>query len=117
MLRLLCVICICLVAFPAFCESAANYQVGTITAVKPHYPTGDEGSEIVRYDVSVKVGDTIYLTLYAPPFGMNTVKYAAGRDVLVVVGKKTITYNDMLGRPIEVPIVSQQSATDAKQSK
>lgn len=85
--------------------------------MKPHQAARDGGSDVVSYDVSVKVGDTVYLTLYAPPFGMNTVKYAAGRDVLVLVGKKTITYSDMLGRPIEVPIVSQKSAVEGKQSK
>ena len=98
MLRLMCVICVCLVTLPALCAPTSKYQVGTITEVKPHQPGSDGGSDVVSYDVSVKVGDTVYLTLYAPPFGMNTVKYAAGRDVLVLVGKKTITYSDMLGR-------------------
>lgn len=117
MLKVLCAICICLMALPAICEPASRYQVGTITEVKPHQSTGDESPGIVRYDVSVKVGDTIYLTLYAPPFGLNTVKYAAGRDIVVLVGKKTIIYNDLMGRPIEVPIVSQKAAADAKASK
>ena len=117
MLRLVCTICICLMTIPAVCEPASKYQVGTITEVKAHHPSGDESPEVVRYDVSVKVGDTIYLTLYSPAFGLNTVKYAAGRDVVVLVGKKSITYSDLWGRPIEVPIVSQKPVEDARKSK
>jgi hypothetical protein len=44
-------------------------------------------------------------------------KYAAGRDLLVSVGKDTITYNDILGRSLQVPIESQRPVTEPKQSK
>jgi hypothetical protein len=117
MLRAICAICICMVTFPAFGQAATKYQVGTITEVKAHQAAADGAAEVVRYDVSIKVGDTIYLLLYTPPLGMNTVKYAAGRDLLVLVGKDTITYNDLLGQSFEVPIVSRKPATNAKQSK
>ncbi len=40
MLRLMCVICICLMTFPTFCESASKYQVATITDVKTHQAGG-----------------------------------------------------------------------------
>jgi len=35
----------------------------------------------------------------------------------VLVGKNTITYNDMLGRSLQVPIESQRPAAEPKQSK
>lgn len=117
MLKTMCVICICVVTFPAFGQAAYKYQVGTITEVKTHQSLGDGSSEVVSYDVSVKVGGTIYQVLYTPPLGMSIVKYAAGRELLVLVGKNTIRYNDLLGQSFEVPIVSRKSATDAKQSK
>lgn len=91
--------------------------MGTITEVKPHQSGSGGASDVVSYDVSVKIGNTVYLTLFTPPLGTNTVKYVAGRDVLVLVGKKTITYSDMLGKPIDVPIISQISAVKDKQSK
>jgi hypothetical protein len=116
-MRAICAICICMLTFPAFGQAATKYQVGTITEVKVHQSTTDDGSEVVKYDVSIKVGDRIYLVLYTPPLGMSTVKYAAGRDLLVLVGKDTITYNDLLGQSFEVPIVSRKSATNTKQSK
>jgi hypothetical protein len=104
-----------LTTFPAFCQSTSKYQVGTITEVKVHQAAG--ASDAASYDVSVKVGDTIYVVLYTPALGEGTVKYAAGRDLLVLVGKNTITYNDILGRSFAVPIESQKPAANLKQSK
>ena len=110
MRRLICLICICLGTLPAICQSASKYQVGTIIDVKTHQEIVDASSDVVRYDVSLKVADTIYLVLYTPPLGMNTVKYSVGRDLLVLVGNKTVTYNDLLGQSFEVPIISQRPA-------
>jgi hypothetical protein len=117
MLKTICAICICVLAFAAFGQAASKYQVGTITEVKIHMAAADGVSEAASYDVSIKVGDTVYQVLYTPPLGMNTVKYSAGRDVLVLVGKDTITYNDLVGQSFEVPIVSRKAAVVAKQSK
>jgi hypothetical protein len=113
--KVLCVICICLVTLPAMCQSTSKYQVGTIVDVKPRPAAA--GSDVTSYDVSVKVADTIYVVLYTPPLGMNTVRYAGGRELLVLVGKNTITYNDILGQSLQVPIVSRRPAADAKPSK
>ena len=53
----------------------------------------------------------LYRTLGPPP-------EAISRSLpLVLVGKNTITYNDMLGRSLQVPIESQRPAVDSKQSK
>ncbi len=108
---------VCLLVSSAFCQTASKYQVATIMEVKTHQAAGSSDSDAVNYDVSLKVGDTIYLVLYTPPLGMNTVKYEAGRELLVLVGKKTITDNDMLGQSTDVPIVSQKPASDAEKSK
>jgi hypothetical protein len=110
MLRLVGVFCICLTTFPAFCQFTSKYQVGTITEVKTHLTDASRASDAVSYDVSVKVGDTIYVVLYTPPLGEVTVKYSAGRDLLVLVGKRTIRYNDILGQSFEVPIESRLTA-------
>jgi len=117
MLKLLCAICIGLVAVSAVCQSTGKYQVGTITSVKPHQAGSNVPSDDASYDVCVKVADTVYLLLYTPPLGTNTVRYAAGRDLLVLVGKQTIAYNDLLGQSHEVPIVSRRPAADTKPSR
>jgi hypothetical protein len=117
MRRLIAVIGLCLLTFPAFCQTTSKWQIATITEVKPHPVAGEDASNPVTYDVSVKVAGTIYLVLYTTPLGELPPKYAAGRDLLVFVGKNTITYNDILGRSLQVPIESQRPAAEAKQSK
>jgi hypothetical protein len=117
MRRLAIVFCISLTMFPAFGQSASKYQVGTITEVKTHQDAARGATNPTSYDVSVKVGDTIYVVLYTPPLGEETVKYAAGRELLVLVGKRTIRYNDILGQSFDVPIESQQSAAKMKPGK
>jgi len=111
MLRLAIVFCISLTMFSAFGQSTSKYQVGTILEVKTHQGAGNAAA--ASYDVSVKVGETIYVVLYTPPLGEETVKYAAGRELLVLVGKRTIRYNDILGQSFEVPIESQKICRDA----
>jgi hypothetical protein len=110
MLRLVGLFLILLTMFPAFGQSTSKYQVGTITEVKAHQAAGSSAYGAASYDVSVKVSDTIYVVLYTPPLGEETVKYAAGRDLLVLVGNNTITYNDILGRSFAVPIESRRPA-------
>jgi len=117
MLRRVGVFLIFLTMFPAFGQSTSKYQVGTITEVRVHHSAGSDAPAAVSYDVSVKVGNAVYVVLYTPPLGEETVKYAAGRDLLVLVGKSTITYNDILGRSFAVPIESQKPAAKLQQSK
>jgi len=111
MLKQLCAICICLTSVQALCQSTGKYEVGTIANVKPHQTT-DSASDVVSYDVSLKVKDTIYVVLYTPPPGENSVRYASGRDILVLVGTKTITYNDLLGQSHAVPILNRRQAAE-----
>jgi len=106
-----------LLTLPAFCQSASKYQIGTVVDVKPHQPAGGAAPDVMSYDVSLKVGNTVYVVLYTPPLGTDTVKYATGRELLVLVGKKTIAYNNLMGQSIEAPIISQKSAAADKQSK
>jgi hypothetical protein len=116
MLKAMGVVLICLLTLPALCQSKSNYQVGTITAVNPHQSGDAASSDAPSYDVSLRVGDTVYTVLYTPPLRTNTVNYAAGREILVLVGKNTISYNDLLGVSHEAPIVSRRPA-GAKISK
>jgi len=117
MRRLIAVIALGLLTSPALCQSTSKYQIAIITEVKPRQVAGDSASDAARYDVSVKVGDTIYVVLYTQPLGELPAKYATGHELLVLVGKNTITYNDMLGRSLQVPIESQRVATERKASK
>ena len=116
MRRYVTIFLVSLTALPMFCQSTSKWVVGTITDVKIHQPEPD-AFDTVSYDVSVKVADTVYVVLYTPPLGEHTVKYVAGRDLLVLVGKSTIRYNDMLGQSHDVPIESKRPAANPNGSK
>lgn len=90
---------------PAFGQMKADYQTGTIMAVVARTNTSPEKS-VTSYDISIRVGSTLYAVLYTPPLGAGTPQYAAGRELLVKVGEKTISFNDMLGKRVELPIES-----------
>lgn len=110
MRRLLMVVLMCLATYPAFCQSPTpKYQVGTITEVTPHKAAAGSDSSVTRYDVSVRVGNTIYVVLYTPPVGQNTVEYRVGADLPVLVGAKTIKFSDQLGRTMEAPILRRKT--------
>jgi hypothetical protein len=111
------VVTLFLLTLAALGESTSKYQIGMITDVKARQVAGDSASELASYDVSVKVGDTIYVVLYTQPLGELPAKYATGHELLVLVGKNTITYNDILGRSLQVPIESQRPVSEPKQSK
>ena len=117
MQRLIVVVTLCLLTLAALGQSTSKYQVAIITDVNARQVAGDSASDTTSYDVSVKVGDTIYVVLYTPPLGELPPKYARGHELLVLVGKNTITYNDMLGRSLQVPIESQRPVTEHKASK
>ncbi len=93
----------------------AKWQVATIMASKAHVPAPGEDSSVVRYDVTLRVANTEYVVLYAPPDGTpkDIVKYRLGIDGLVLVGTDTIKYNDMLGITREVSIISRRNIPSA----
>ena len=113
-----CIFFVCMTALTAFCQSTSGWKVATITEVRIHEVGEKVGaSDAVSYDVSVKVDDTIYVVLYTPPLRDVSVKYAAGRSGLVLVGKSTIRYNDLLGESFDLPIESQKPASNPKESE
>ena len=110
MLKIIGLSLLCLSAVLGFSESA-KYEVATITKVKPHQAVVDNSTEPTSYEVSLQVENTTFVVLYTPVPTTDTVKYATGHDVLISVGDKTIRYSDLLGRSIELPILSRQTAT------
>lgn len=111
MARWLCGLLMCITALPLVCQTTSpKYQTGTITAVGRHQDASQgHDSDIIQYDVSVRVGDTIYVVLLTPPSGSNSVEYGVGFDKLVLVGTDTITFNDAMGKTTVVPILRREA--------
>lgn len=95
-------------ALAAVCQSSsADYQVGTIMGVTLR-PNAPGESDLARYDVTLKVGNNVYVVLYSPPEGRNTVQYAAGMDILVLVKDNSIQFSK-LGTTGEAPIERREA--------
>ncbi len=78
-------LCVCLVTLPVFCQPPSpKPQVATITAVTLR-PTNAGNGDRPQYDVSLKIGDALYVVLFAPS-GPTTVQYSAGMNLVVQVG-------------------------------
>lgn len=86
--------------------AATRYQPGTIVEVKPHQgESAAQNDETKQYDVSVKIGDAIYVVLYSPKSGANAVEYSSGLELLFLVGKNTITFPNRFGENLDLPIL------------
>jgi hypothetical protein len=111
MTKLLCIFLWCLAAVPIVGQtSSPEYQVGTIMKVSPHHnSSGVQDAAVPQYEVSVKVGDNLFVVLYTQPSGGTGVQFAAGLQKLVLVGTDTITFNDTLGRSKVAPILQRQA--------
>ena len=96
--------------------TSSRYQPAIMARVQPH-PSGDfpAPGEAV-YEVSVKVNGITYVVLTKSPFGDSAILYAVGRELLVHVGENTITWNDILGRSHEVPIIARGPIADTPKS-
>jgi len=95
----------------------SSYKPATVIQVK-QYERGEATApgEAV-YEVSIKVNGTIYVVRTKSPSGDRTILYAIGREVLVQVGDKTITWNDILGQSHEVPIISTDPIADGSKAQ
>jgi hypothetical protein len=94
--------------------TSSTYQPATIIDVRPHPSPGGTNSDDALYEVSAEVGRTVYVVLTPSPLPSGSIQYAVGREVLVHVGDNTITWNDILGRSHEVPIISRTLIADTR---
>jgi hypothetical protein len=95
-------------------SSSSQYQPGLILEVKEHpgaeIPATEKTPPIKRYDISVRVKDVVYVILFTPRPGMHGFQTLAGMDTLVMVRDKTMFFNDIVGRSMSAPIISQHPA-------
>jgi len=102
-------ILICLVKVVAVSQSNESaFQPASVVAVKPHANDGD----MLRYDVTLRLGKMEYVVLYTPPSGAKRAEYGVGQDLLCRVGAKSIGVRDMLGRYSEWPILSSRTVAE-----
>lgn len=86
-----------------------KYERGAIMAVMRHQAGPEERDDVIKYDISVQVRNTMYVVLYAPPNGANFVEYSAGMDLLVSVADDTLTFPSKLTGTTHVPILRKEA--------
>ena len=91
-------------------EDKKVYQAGTIVEIKVHQPASGTDTGKKEFDVSIKVGNKIYIVLYSPPGGQDFAEYRVGMDRTVFVEGDTMKLNDLLGRTRTLPILSVKDA-------
>jgi len=90
--------------------SKLQWQVGTIIGVKS-YQARTATPERHIYAVSIKVGNTVYVTLCRPRYDSGAFVFDTGRELNILVEEDIIVFNDMLGTALQVPILSRSTTT------
>lgn len=106
----------CAAWLPIFAQSreSESWTVGTILDVQERPGAKAVEASAGTYDVSVKVGDTIYVVLYVAPAGREGLQYRVGRELPVLVRGKTLVFTDVRGDVKKVPILSHKKAPSKK---
>lgn len=116
MKRVVSLLVICVAALLSAQSNSSKYQPALILGVKEHQgPIPDNIREKMKdpsaahYDVSIRLksNNAEYVLLYTPPPGRYGFQFTKGMDRLVLVESETVTMNDIAGRSITVPILSQ----------
>ncbi len=103
---------VCVACLPLFGQSEApeKWTVGTILDVQATPGAKAVDASAGTYNVSVKIGDTVYVVQYTAPPGREGLQYRVGRDIPVLVRGKTLVFTDIRGDVKEVPIVGRKKA-------
>src|SRR4051812_10684699 len=89
-----------------------TYTPGTVMKVKARQSSDPNAAK--QYDLSVKVGQTLYTVLYTAPSGSNGVEYSAGMDRNVIVEGDTMTFSDLRANNITMPIIAREKVVKKK---
>jgi len=110
-------LCLAAALLAAQTPTPSKFEHATIMSVKPHQESGPTDPSVERFDVDVRVKNTLYTVLFTQGAGRYGIQYRAGLDLFVLVKDKTMAYNDLLGETKEVPIINRKPASPAKNSK
>ena len=87
-----------------------KWQAGTVLDVKAHQGESEAPDAAKQYDVSVKVGQKIYVALYAPEGNNPEPEFYVGMARTVLVEGNTLKFNDLQGRTHSLRILSSKDA-------
>jgi len=88
-------------------STPAAFELATIIDAKPLSSPESPNLDERLYEVSMKVGQTVYLVLTPLAAPSETILYAEGRQLRIRIGEDTITWNDAMGQRYKSPIISK----------
>src|SRR5215472_14383187 len=90
-------------------QNKKAWQTGKVTQAKEHQVTSGN-TETKQYDVTIKVGKKIYSGLYTMKEGEPDLGWEnyVGMERLVLIEGDTLTFNDVMGRPHSLKILSSK---------
>jgi len=114
MCKMITVMILWTLPLPAISQSVSSrYRPGTIMDIRAHLAGPGKNALPRTHDISLKVDGTLYVVLYTQRPGTISPGYRTGLDLLVLVGRYTITFNHKLGPSRELPILSCTTISDA----
>jgi hypothetical protein len=87
----------------------ARWQHGVVLSVTKHAESPEMDPHFTSYDVSLRVGKTMYVVLYTVPRNSSMVEYRVGSDLVVHVQGTKLTFNDIQGNAHTVKILRSES--------
>lgn len=88
-------------------STPATFQMATIIDAKPLPSQESPNLDDRLYEVSMNVGQTVYVVLTPLASPSETIRSAEGRQLPVRIGEDTITWNDAMGQRYKSPILSK----------
>ncbi len=107
---------LCAVVLSLHCQTPpGKWTVGTMMGFERHSPIPNDSSP-EQYDVTVRVGNTDFVVLYTQAPGRRGIQYSPGFDAPVLISEKTLTFRNLMGEAIELPILSQKAVAQTEKS-
>ena len=93
-------------------STPATYQLATVIDAKPLSSPESSNLDERLYEVSMKVGQIVYVVLTPLASPPETILHAEGRQLPVRIGEGTVSWNDTMGQCSKSPIMSKTLIND-----
>jgi hypothetical protein len=113
-ISLILIAIMCIGNLKASGQEAHHWQPGTVLQVKAHDAASADNGAKKQFDVTVQVGTKIYVASHTLQEGEPDLEYYVGMARMVLIDGNTLTFNDLLGHPHSMRIISTKDAPDAQ---
>lgn len=91
-------------------QDKKDWRSGTLIQVKAQEPASGDNASEKRYEVTVQVGQKIYVASHTSKDGEPDLEYYVGMARMVLIDGDTLTFSDLLGHSHSMRIISSKDA-------